>query len=264
MLQNVFFFRVFVCVASTAVPVMMDETMAYLEKRQYQDSGFTYEVIIVNDGSTDNTSDVALGYVTKYGADRVRLLEFTHNRGKGGAVKMGCLSCRGERVLMVDADGATKISDVERLEETLSRLAKDHTVPALVVGSRSHLQDQAVAERSFFRNILMYGFHLLVYVLCVRGVRDTQCGFKLFTRSAAATLFTSMHINRWAFDVELLYIAQQLGMPVGEVAVNWKEIEGSKLVPVWSWLQMGRDILFIRLRYTFGIWRIGSNKPKQQ
>jgi dolichyl-phosphate beta-glucosyltransferase len=67
-----------------------------------------------------------------------------------------------------------------------------------------------------------------------------------------------------AFDVELLYIAQQLGMPVGEVAVNWKEIEGSKLVPVWSWLQMGRDILFIRLRYTFGIWRIGSNKPKQQ
>ncbi|CAI8057841.1 Dolichyl-phosphate beta-glucosyltransferase [Geodia barretti] len=71
------------------LPVMMDETMAYLEKRQYQDSGFTYEVIIVNDGSTDNTSDVALGYVTKYGADKVRLLEFTHNRGKGGAVRDG-------------------------------------------------------------------------------------------------------------------------------------------------------------------------------
>jgi dolichyl-phosphate beta-glucosyltransferase len=66
-----------------------------------------------------------------------------------------------------------------------------------------------------------------------------------------------------AFDVELLYIAQQLKMPVGEVAVNWKEIEGSKMVPFWSWVQMGRDLLFIRLRYTFRIWNLRSNKLKQ-
>jgi dolichyl-phosphate beta-glucosyltransferase len=98
---------------------------------------------------------------------------------------------------MLDADGATKISDMERLEEALSKLAKDHSVPALVVGSRAHLQEQAVAERSVFRNFLMYGFHILVYLLCVRGIKDTQCGFKLFTRSAAASLFQMIHINRW-------------------------------------------------------------------
>jgi len=117
-------------------------------------------------------------------------------------------------------------------------------------------------QRTFFRNFLMYGFHFLVYVLCVRGIKDTQCGFKLFTRAAAATLFTALHINRWAFDVELLYIAQQLGMPMKEVAVNWEEIEGSKMVPFWSWVQMGRDLLFIRLRYLFGLWSIQPLKLK--
>lgn len=246
------------------LPKMMDETMEYLEKRQKQQPSFTYEVIIVNDGSTDRTSEEALKYVTKYGADKVRLLEFTKNRGKGGAIRIGCLSARGERILMVDADGATEITDIENLEKAMDGIAKDYSVPAVVVGSRAHLQEEAVAERSFFRNILMYGFHLLVYVLCVRGIKDTQCGFKLFTRPAAARLFNALHIDRWAFDVELLYIAQQLKMPIDEVAVNWQEIEGSKLVPFWSWLQMGRDLLFIRMRYTFGLWKIPATKPKKE
>ncbi len=67
---------------------------------------------------------------------------------------------------------------------------------------------------------------MAVYALCVQGIKDTQCGFKMLTRSAAVTLFQLMHIDRWAFDVELLYIAQQLNMPIKEVAVNWQEIEG--------------------------------------
>ena len=73
----------------------------------------------------------------------------------------------------------------------------------------------------------MKGFHFLVWFLCVRGVRDTQCGFKLMSRRAAQKLFTSLHIDRWAFDVELLYIAQCLNMKLGEVAVRWQEIEGT-------------------------------------
>lgn len=77
-----------------------------------------------------------------------------------------------------------------------------------------------------FRTLLMKGFHFLVWFLCVRGVKDTQCGFKLLSRSAAAALFVSLHVERWAFDVELLYIAQCLGMQLREVAVRWQEIEG--------------------------------------
>lgn len=93
-------------------------------------------------------------------------------------------------------------------------------------------------------------------------VQDTQCGFKLMTRETARVVFQALHVERWAFDVELLYIAEHLGMPIGEVAVRWMEMEGSKLVPFWSWLQMGRDLGLIWLRYTIGAWKIA--KPKNE
>lgn len=78
-----------------------------------------------------------------------------------------------------------------------SHLSQSENEYAVVVGSRAHLEEQAVAQRSFLRTVLMYGFHLAVAILCVRGIRDTQCGFKLFTRAAAQLLFTKMHIDRW-------------------------------------------------------------------
>lgn len=92
---------------------MMDETMRYLRGRQQQDERFTYEVIIVDDGSTDQTVRVAHGYSRKYGADVVRLLQLQRNHGKGGAVRKGMLRGRGRYLLMVDADGATRINDLE-------------------------------------------------------------------------------------------------------------------------------------------------------
>ncbi|XP_054576329.1 dolichyl-phosphate beta-glucosyltransferase isoform X1 [Eptesicus fuscus] len=207
------------------LPIMMDEALGYLEERQKQDPTFTYEVIVVDDGSKDQTSK-------------------------------GVFSSRGEKILMADADGATKFPDVEKLEKGLNDLQPWPDQMAIACGSRAHLQTESIAQRSYFRTLLMYGFHFLVWFLCVKGIRDTQCGFKLLTREAASRTFSSLHIERWAFDVELLYIAQFFKIPIAEIAVNWTEIEGSKLVPFWSWLQMGKDLLFIRLRYLTGAWRL--------
>ncbi|CAB1316932.1 unnamed protein product, partial [Coregonus sp. 'balchen'] len=237
----------------------------------------------LHDPSSLEMSVVALQYTRQFGADKVRVLTLVKNRGKGGAVRMGTLSSRGRLILMADADGATKFADVEKVEAGLHNV---NTKPnhdcknprwfhflswylltpviscpenmAISCGSRAHLEEDAVASRSLFRTFLMYGFHFLVWFFCVRGIKDTQCGFKLFTREAALKTFSSLHVERWAFDVELLYIAQCFKIPVAEVAVNWTEIEGSKLVPVWSWLQMGRDLLFIRLRYITGAWKLES------
>lgn len=94
----------------------------------------------------------------------------------------------------------------------------------------------------------------------VRSIRDTQCGFKLLTRKAARLCFQSLHIKRWAFDVELLYIAERYNIPIAEIAVQWTEIEGSKLVPFWSWLQMGRDLFLIWFRYKIGAWKLAEQK----
>ncbi|XP_035828169.1 dolichyl-phosphate beta-glucosyltransferase isoform X2 [Aplysia californica] len=253
------------------LPVMMEETMEYLEKRQTENPSFKYEVIIVDDGSKDQTTEIGLKQSEQYGAEKVRVLTLQRNRGKGGAVRLGVLSSRGRQILFVDADGASKFSDLDKLEKNMEeqkekaklrsksrKKAKNMESMAIVCGSRAHLEEDSIATRSMFRTFLMLGFHFVVWLLAVRGIRDTQCGFKLFTREAAILLFLNLHVERWAFDVDLLYLAQYFGIPAGEVAIEWQEIEGTKMVPVWSWLQMGRDILLIRLRYSLSIWKIKS------
>ena len=85
------------------------------------------------------------------------------------------------------------------------------------MGSRAHLEAKSLSSRELHRTVLMFGFHMLVYLLCTRNIQDTQCGFKLFTRKSAEVLFSQLHLERWAFDIELIYVAEQLGMPIAEV-----------------------------------------------
>ncbi|XP_063150641.1 dolichyl-phosphate beta-glucosyltransferase isoform X3 [Candoia aspera] len=179
------------------LPSMMNEALDYLERRQKQDPSFTYEVIVVDDGSRDQTKKVALSYVKKYGSDKVRVLARVRNRGKGAAVRMGVFSSRGKRILMADADGATKFKDIEKVEKGLESLQPWPEMMAIACGSRAHMEKDSIAQRSFFRTFLMYGFHFLVRFLCVKDIRDTQCGFKLLTREAASQTFSSLHIERW-------------------------------------------------------------------
>jgi len=240
------------------LPVMLEETIQYLENKLRNDSSQTYELIIVDDGSKDKTSQVALQYSKQYSTDKIRVLTLQKNRGKGGAVKRGMMVARGKYLLMADADGATKFADIERVEKSIKSIETKNEL-GMSIGSRAHLQTEAIAKRSALRNFLMHGFHMLVSVLGVRGIKDTQCGFKLFTRRSAQLLFPNLHIERWAFDVELIYVAQCLGIPVSEIAVNWTEIDGSKLTPFAASIQMGKDLLRIRAGYMFGIWTIDSN-----
>ncbi|CAF3179703.1 unnamed protein product [Rotaria socialis] len=236
------------------LPAMIKDTMDYLEKRQANDPSFTYELIIVDDGSPDKTTEISLKYSAHYGTDIVRVLTLDANRGKGGAVRMGVLSARGQWILFADADGATQFSDLTKLEKRALETMKNNEVA--ICGSRRHLETESVAKRSAFRTLLMYAFHFEVWLFAVKSIRDTQCGFKLFSRESARKIFSQMHVERWAFDVELLYIAEKLNIPIFEVDVNWQEIPGSKLDPFTASFQMGIDILAIWMRYLFGIWKI--------
>ena len=244
------------------LPTMLDEAIAYLETRcaqQPANKAFTYEIIVVDDGSTDKTSQVALRYSDHHTTEKVRLMRLEKNRGKGGAVRLGVLASRGRLILFADADGATTFSELAKLE---AQLHDDAGNPVsgfnrmFAIGSRAHLEQQAIASRSQFRTLLMHGFHFIVWFSAVRTVRDTQCGFKLFPRDVALLLFSWTHIERWAFDVELLHLAERLGIRIHEVCVQWTEVAGSKIVPVFSWLQMGRDVLCIAFMYLIGAWGI--------
>jgi len=236
------------------INTMLEETVEYLLRRSTENEKFDWELIIVDDGSRDKTGLKVLDWVKRFTTDRIRVLPLVKNQGKGGAVQQGMLHARGHYLLMADADGATRIEDFARLEEKINKIEKEGK--GLIVGSRAHLEQRAVATRKWYRNVLMYGFHILVSLLTVKGIRDTQCGFKLFTRKTAQYLFFNQHLRRWSFDVELLCIAQQLKIPMAEVAVNWTEIPGSKLNLLESSFAMARDLFIIRLSYTFRIWQI--------
>lgn len=248
------------------LPVMLDECLPYLEERRKASPDFDYELIIVDDGSGDKTTEVGMQYIKEYGSDFVRVLTLSKNRGKGGAVRMGMLSSRGKLLLFADADGATKFSDFEKVEGSLKELCSGMSDISeslgISIGSRAHLEEESVAQRSFFRTILMYGFHVMVYFFAVKEIKDTQCGFKLFTRRTGRIIFNSLHVERWAFDAEVLKIGQSLGIPIKEVAVRWTEIEGSKITPVFTWIEMGQDLVLIWLRYFLAAWRIRGDMNK--
>uniref|UniRef100_A0AAV1TY62 dolichyl-phosphate beta-glucosyltransferase n=1 Tax=Peronospora matthiolae TaxID=2874970 RepID=A0AAV1TY62_9STRA len=240
------------------IEVTLNETIAFLDEKQQQDRSFTYEVIVVDDCSVDRTVDVVLDAVKRYSIDRIRLLELQHNHGKGGAIRKGVMRARGEFVLFADADNATEIRDYDKLARVLEDVQSCGQSGVVVCGSRAHLEEQAIAKRHPLRNLLMHGFHLIVSTLCIKNVRDTQCGFKLFDRTAARVLFPPMHIERWAFDVELLYLAASRKMAIKEVAVQWKEVPGSKLSVISATITMLREIILIRVCYSAGIWKISD------
>ncbi|KAK7676052.1 hypothetical protein QCA50_020999 [Cerrena zonata] len=204
---------------------MLDEATEYLNKNCKEN----YEILIVDDGSSDGTDDYALRKATqlKLAPHILRVIKLSSNRGKGGAVTHGLLHSRGRLALFADADGATKFSDVKKLMDWLNQLGNK---PGVAIGSRSHMVDtDAVVKRSFIRNFLMYGLHTLVYIFGIRAIQDTQCGFKMFNQESISKVFPHMHTERWIFDVEVLLLCEIQGIAMQEVPVNWQEIDGSKI-----------------------------------
>ncbi|KAG7391682.1 dolichyl-phosphate beta-glucosyltransferase [Phytophthora pseudosyringae] len=238
------------------IVVTIQDAVAFLDEKKQKDPSFSYEIIVVDDCSEDGTVAVVLQEVAKHSVDRIRLLRLQKNHGKGGAIRKGVMRARGERVLFADADNATQIRDLDKLARAMDEASSRNGV--VVCGSRAHLEEQAIAKRNPLRNLLMHGFHLIVSTLCIRNVRDTQCGFKLFDRKAARMLFAPMHIERWAFDVELLYLADSCKMAIKEVAVQWTEVPGSKLSVISATITMLREIILISVCYSVGIWKISD------
>jgi len=201
-----------------------------------------YEIIIVNDGSRDKTLDLIKNEIIKYAnlenlKNRPEIIgvSYPKNGGKGFAVKTGMQYVRGKYVLMLDSDGATDIRDYQTLFDEVK-----NEEYCLAIGSRKVIAEKA--ERVWYRNIMgIINNFIIRGCIGIKGIKDTQCGFKLFTRKAARDIFRNTHLVRWAFDVDMLYICQYLGIKIIEVPVNWKEIPGSKLVLLPATVSFFRD-----------------------
>ncbi|KAJ2494920.1 dolichyl-phosphate beta-glucosyltransferase [Coemansia sp. RSA 1836] len=239
------------------LPVLLNDIREYVAQRREQSPKFTYELIIMDDGSKDRTCEVALEFARMHGVHELRVVKHVINRGKGGAVTQGVLCASGQCILFCDADGATRFSDIDAL------LAHMDERPVIAIGSRNNQAlSGTVVERSHLRAFLQWGFHTYVAMLGVRGVRDTQCGFKLFSRQAARLVFPNMHVERFIFDIEILLLARYQQIAVVEVPVNWHEVAGSKMSIIRDSIQMALDLLAVRLNYLLGNWTIIANSAK--
>ena len=265
---------------------MLEEAVTYLEKEYPAKSGppkksksangtssltatprtsspSGYEILIVSDGSTDATVSTALSFArSSPSPSTIRIISLGQNRGKGGAVTHGLRHVRGAYSVFADADGASRFSDLGSLIRACkSAQANDPTGSGrgVAVGSRAHLVgSDAVVKRSFLRNFLMHGFHLFLRVLTpprTARIRDTQCGFKLFSRTALPDIVPYMHSEGWIFDVEMLMLAESAGIEVAEVPVGWKEVLGSKLNVVRDSLGMAWGLAVLRLAWGLGVYR---------
>ena len=240
-----------------------------------------WEILLIDDGSTDNTLLTAQTFArahilppnprrdsgpwthrspqgVKIPPCSIRMVSLEQNRGKGGAVTHGMRHARGQYILFADADGASKFSDFGKLLAACQKV-EDSDGRGVAVGSRAHLVgSEAVVKRSKLRNFLMHAFHLLLWLLtppATARVKDTQCGFKLFSRRTLPFIIPHMHMEGWIFDVEMLMLAESAGIPVVEVPVGWREVGGSKLNVIKDSLGMAWGLAILRVCWGTGIYR---------
>jgi dolichyl-phosphate beta-glucosyltransferase len=179
-----------------------------------------FELIVVDDGSEDRTPAIVESYARGHAG--VRLVSYQPNRGKGHAVRAGILQARGELVLFSDADLATPIEEIEGL------LARLHAGSDVAIGSRAVPGTSLVVRQPWYRELAGRCFNLLAQRV-TPGIRDTQCGFKLFRRDAAHDIFSRSREDGFGFDAEALHIAIRRGYRIDEVPVRWSHREGSKV-----------------------------------
>jgi dolichyl-phosphate beta-glucosyltransferase len=218
------------------------ETLSRIESYTKK-QGYPYEIIIVDDGSNDNTGEI----VRNSSATNVtvRLLQNKKNMGKGYSIKRGMLEAGGEYLLFSDADLSTPIEEIEKLMPWFSR-GYD-----IIIGSRGLPGSNVVRRQPFYREKSGRIFNTLVRLFILKGIEDTQCGFKCFRRETAKQVFKRQTINGFCFDVEVLFIASKLGYRIKEIPIVWYNSTDTKVNILIDPLKMFLDLFRIRFNFFF-------------
>ncbi len=215
----------------------IDETLSLLESFFYERNNLE-EIIVVDDGSSDSTSDIVQERAA--GLAHLKLVRSSQNQGKGFSVREGILRACGDVVLFSDADLSTPIEELDKLLPWLDWGYE------IVIGSRGLKESVILVRQPFYREYMGKIFNLLVRLIAIPGIKDTQCGFKLFRGDVAREVFLRQKTKGFGFDVEILYIAQKLGYRIKEVPIRWKNDARSRVNPILDSANMFCDLLRVR------------------
>ncbi len=219
----------------------LPKVFAYIRERQLQ-----AEVIVVNDGSTDNTAEIARNFASQH--TEVRLIENPGNRGKGYSVRNGMLHAKGDVLLFTDADLSSPIYEATKLFAAIDQGAE------VAIGSRWLQADLQTERQPWYRQLYGRLFNFALRMVLGLKYRDTQCGFKAFTRAAVQTVFSRQRVERWGFDPELLFLANKFKLRAAEVPVEWAHDHRSKVSPLRDGLKMGVEMLAVRWNDLRGLY----------
>ena len=199
---------------------------------------FTWQILIINDGSTDNTENIVKEWIEKN--SKISLKSISH-QGKGSAIKKGMLLASGSYRFMCDADLAMPINELSKF---LKAVEKNYDI---VIGSRQISGSDRIGE-PLLRHIMGRIFNIITRLLLIPGIHDTQCGFKCFSAKAVKQIFPIQKIKGFAFDTEILYLAHKRKLSIYEIPITWQYHSDSKVSIIKDSITMFKDILFIWLR----------------
>ncbi len=211
------------------LPVSLSIILEYLDKQSYD-----FEIIVVDDGSSDNTIKSVENF------QNTTIIPLNKNLGKGAAVKRGMLEANGKICVFTDADLSTPIYELKKLVE---RIEQGFDV---VIGSRALNDNMIKVHQPFYREFMGKTFNRIVQFMVMKGIKDTQCGFKGFTNNAAKQIFQLQKTNGFGFDVEILYLANKLGFKINETPVEWFNDERSKVNPITDSIKMLIEVIKIK------------------
>jgi dolichyl-phosphate beta-glucosyltransferase len=236
---------------STRLGATLEKVLAYVRSQQWN-----AEVIVVNDGSHDNTADIVRSFAEKDAA--LRLVENPGNRGKGYSVRNGMLNARGRIVLFSDADLSSPIEEAPKLFAALDAGAD------IAIGSRWLRAETQTQRQPLHRQLFGRLFNLALRLTLGLQFADTQCGFKAFKQPAVQAIFPLQKIERWGFDPEILFLARKLKFKVQEVPVAWAHREGTSINPLLDGSRMVMEMLHIRWNDLAGKYdpaAVAANQP---
>jgi dolichyl-phosphate beta-glucosyltransferase len=221
------------------LPTTLPQVVAFAESQDYP-----VEVLVVDNASTDRTSDIAREIAAEH---PIVSLLYQPIRGKGAAVRKGMIEGQGEYLFICDADLAMPIEEANKF---LPPILSDYDV---AIASRE-APGAVRYDEPWYRHLMGRVFNLLVRLLAVPGIQDTQCGFKCLRRETARDIFSVQKIDGWAFDVEILHIAQRRGYRLVEVPIHWYYGAGSRVSPLRDSWDMLREVFHIRRNSRAGLY----------